>query len=76
MLYISKFCFGLCGCPNFFFYTDGGILWVSSPIGFSSDIWSTGDYLLVGRDSHLLGDVYEVYKSGSDGNRGILYAPI
>lgn len=54
--------------PNFFFYTDGGILWSASPIGSSSEIWFTEDYLLVGCDSHLSEDVYEVYKSGSDGN--------
>lgn len=54
--------------PNFFFYTDGGILWSTSPIGSSSEIWFTEDYLLVGCDSHSSGDVYEVYKSGGDGN--------
>lgn len=54
--------------PNFFFYTDRGILWSASPIGSSSEIWFTEDYLLVGCDSHSSGDVYEVYKSGRDGN--------
>lgn len=53
--------------PNFFFYTDAGILWSGSPIGSSAEIWFTEGYLLMGKDSHSSEDVYAVYKIGSDG---------
>lgn len=53
--------------PDFFFYTDEGILWITSPISSGYEIWFTEDYLVVGKDSQSTEETYVVYQVGSDG---------
>lgn len=56
------------GCyPDFFFYTDEGILWTTSPINSGFELWFTEDYLVVGKDSQSTEETYVVYQVGSDG---------
>lgn len=56
------------GCdPDFFFYTDEGILCTTSPINSSFELWFTEDYLVVGKDSQSTEETYVVYQVGSDG---------
>lgn len=52
---------------NFFFYTDGGILWTASPIDSTFEKWFTEDYLLIGKASQPSEDTYIAYQIGSDG---------
>ena len=53
--------------PDFFFYTDEGILWTKLPVNPDSEIWFTEDYLVVGKDSQPTEENYSVCQIASDG---------
>lgn len=53
--------------PDFFFYTDEGILWTKLPVNPDSEIWFMEDYLVVGKDSQPTEENYSVCQIASDG---------
>lgn len=53
--------------PNFFTYTDEGIIETCSPVGSSGEIWFTKDNLIVGYIDHETEKAYDVHRFNSRG---------